>query len=103
MVPPRPPTVDPKTSPLDAPHATAFALTLRLTAQQQQWLDNAARFLAEETGCPVSHSSILMRLMENGLPQFERELEELRARSNAAKKRFPRLQLIHTQHRTAKP
>ena len=59
----------------------------------------AAIFLETETGCPVSHSSILLRLMEHGLPQFEKDLQNLRVKANADKKRFPRLQLIYTQHR----
>lgn len=73
-------------------------ISLKLTAEQTAWLENAARFIEAETGCPVSHSSILLRLMEHGLPQFEKDLQNLRVKANADKKRFPHLQLIYTQH-----
>jgi hypothetical protein len=72
----------------------AYSITLKLTPDQFKWLDNAARFIESETGAPVSHASIMMRLMEMGLPAFEQELEALRARSNSARKRFPKLQLV---------
>lgn len=75
-------------------------ISLKLTPEQTAWLENTSRFIADETGCPVSHSSILMRLMEHGLPQFERDLQNLRAKANAERKRFPRLQLIYTQHKS---
>ena len=71
-----------------------FVITLKLTTEQYHWLENAARFLGDETGCEVSHGSIMMRLMEYGLPQFEQELQTLRAKANAGRKRFPKLQLV---------
>jgi len=78
-----------------SPHA--FTMSLSLTKEQFEWVDQAARFIANETGCQVSHSSIMMRLMENGLPAFEKELEQLRSRSNQANKRFHKLQLVYTR------
>ena len=81
------------------PLSEASQISLKLTPEQHAWLDNTARFIEGETGCDVSHASILLRLMEHGLPQFEKDLQNLRAKVNAEKKRFPRLQLIYTQHR----
>jgi hypothetical protein len=81
------------------PHPEFYAITLKLTHDQYQWLDHAARFIKEETGCEVSHASIMMRLMENGLPSFDEELQRLRAQANAGRKRFPKLQLIPNQKR----
>lgn len=77
-------------------------ISLKLTPEQHQWLQNTQRFLQDETGCNVSHASILMRLMELGLPAFESELQGLRRKANADKKRFPRLQLVYTQYRPAR-
>lgn len=82
------------------PLSETSLISLKLTPEQHAWLENTSRFIEAETGCPVSHSSILMRLMEHGLPQFERDLQNLRAKANADRKRFPRLQLIYTQHKS---
>jgi hypothetical protein len=79
------------------PSLSAFSVSLNLTKEQYDWVDQAARFIANETGCQVSHSSIMMRLMENGLPAFEKELEVLRSRTNQANKRFHKLQLVYTR------
>ena len=81
------------------PVSESTHVSLKLTPEESAWLDNTARFIEAETGCKVSPASILLRLMEHGLPQFEKDLQGLRARANAEKKRFPRLQLIYTQHR----
>ena len=78
-------------------HPEGYVITLKLTAEQYHWLENAARFISDETGSQVSHGSIMMRLMENGLPHFEQELQALRARANAGRKRFPRLQLVQAK------
>lgn len=79
------------------PSPSEFSVSLNLTKEQYDWVDQAARFIANETGCLVSHSSIMMRLMENGLPAFEKELEALRSRTNQANKRFHKLQLVYTR------
>jgi hypothetical protein len=79
------------------------SITLKLNAEQQEWIANTARFIESETGCKVSHASILLRLMEHGLPQFEKDMQQLRAKANAETKRFPRLQLIYTQHQRPAP
>ncbi len=79
------------------PVPSEFSVSLNLTKEQFEWVDQAARFIANETGCQVSHTSIMMRLMENGLPAFEKELEALRSRTNQANKRFHKLQLVYTR------
>ena len=72
-------------------------VSLHLTPEQMRWLDNTARFLEHETGCEVSRRSVLMRLMEKGLPDFESELRHVRAAANRKAKRFSHLQLALTQ------
>lgn len=79
------------------PVSDSYLLSLKLTPEQYRWIENAARFVEVETGCKVAHSSIVLRLMDYGAAQFERELEELRARSNQGRKRFGRLQLVYTR------
>ena len=76
------------------PNVEAYLISLRLTPEQYRWLEHTARYLEGETGCEVTISSIMMRLMEKGLPLFEEELQSLRARANARKKRFPHLELV---------
>jgi hypothetical protein len=76
------------------PRPEAYEISLKLTVAQYQWLENTARFIADATGSQVSHGSIMMRLMENGLPAFEQEVQSLRVKANAGRKRFPRLHLI---------
>jgi hypothetical protein len=66
----------------------AETLALALNADQRRWLENTARFLARETGCDVTPASIILRLVEHGLPAFEKEIARLRTRSNAATRRF---------------
>ena len=79
------------------PIQECFTISLTLTSDQYVWLDQAARFIAHETHCAVSHSSVVMRLMENGLPAFEKELEQLRSKNNRANKRFHKLELVYTR------
>lgn len=79
------------------PDPHSFQINLHLTKDQFEWLDQAARFISAETGCEVSHSSIMMKLMENGLPQFEKELEQLRSQNNRGKNRFHKLELVYTK------
>ena len=69
-------------------HLDDAPLALRLNAEQRRWLENTARFLARETGCDVTPASIILRLVEHGLPAFESELKRLRARANSATRRF---------------
>lgn len=76
------------------PSPESFLISLKLTPEQNQWLENTARCIANETGCQVALSSIIFRLMEKGLPAFEEELLAMRARANSALKRFPKLQLV---------
>ena len=73
------------------------SVTIPLNDAQSRWLENVARFLERETGCAVSVESVLLRLMELGRKDFERELEELRARANESCRRFPRLQLAYSR------
>ncbi len=79
------------------PRPESFLISLKLTPEQHQWLDNTARFLENETGCQVAMSSIILRLMEKGLPAFEEEILGMRARANSGVKRFPKLQLLLTK------
>ncbi len=79
------------------PRPESFLISLKLTPEQHQWLDNTAKFLENETGCQVAMSSIILRLMEKGLPAFEEEILDMRARSNSGVKRFPKLQLLLTK------
>ncbi len=76
------------------PVPESFLISLKLTPEQRQWLENSSRFIESETGHPVPIASIIMRLMEKGLPAFEEELLSMRAKSNSAQKRFPKLQLV---------
>jgi hypothetical protein len=76
------------------PRTESFLISLKLTPDQHQWLENTSRFIENETGCQVAMSSIILRLMEKGLPAFEEELLDLRARANSGVKRFPKLQLV---------
>lgn len=68
-------------------------LDLRLTENQYQWLANAARFLELQTGSEVTAASLIMHLVEYGLPRFEEEIERLRARGNVGAKRFADLHI----------
>ena len=79
------------------PDPNSFVISLKLTKDQFEWIDQVARFIASETGCQVSHSSVMMRLMENGLPAFEKEMEQLRSRNNRANRRFHKLELVYTR------
>ena len=72
-------------------------LPLHLTEPQYRWLQNAARFLADETGCVVTESSIVLRIMDYGIASFEKEMQELRAKSNEGRKRFQRLHLAYSR------
>jgi len=69
-------------------------ISLKLTEEQFLWLDNTIKFIENETGCKVSRASVVLRLMEKGLPQFQTEIEQMRARANATNKRFSHLQLV---------
>ena len=53
-----------------------FAITLKLTPAQHQWLEKAARQMAELQGRSVSQSAVLLKLMELGLPFLEAELRQ---------------------------
>lgn len=79
------------------PDPNSYVISLKLTKDQYEWIDQVARFIAAETGCQVSHSSVMMRLMENGLPAFEKEMEQLRSRNNRANRRFHKLELVYTR------
>jgi len=72
-------------------------VALPLNQAQLRWLENAARFIESETGCEVTIESLMLRLMDLGRKDFERELEELRARSNERLQRFPRLELAYSR------
>lgn len=72
-------------------------VALPLNQAQFRWLENAARFIESETGCAVTIESLMLRLMDLGRKDFERELEELRARSNERLQRFPRLELAYSR------
>jgi hypothetical protein len=80
---------------------SAYLISLRLTPEQHRWLENTAAFITNETGHPASHSSILMRLLELGLPSFEQEMEALRIAKNSDKKRFHKLQLAYSAPKQA--
>ncbi len=69
------------------------SVTIKLTDNQYRWLMNASRFLEGETGCDVTPSSLILHLVEYGLPGFEAELTKIRARGNAEAKRFSELQI----------
>lgn len=79
------------------PSPESFLISLKLTPEQHEWLENTARYIENETGSRVAMSSIILRLMEKGLPAFEEELLDLRARHNSGVKRFPKLQLVLTK------
>lgn len=81
---------------IPSPAEHTFLMSLRLTAEQHRWLENTAACIVNETGHEASHSSILMRLLEFGLPAFEAELEQLRVQQNSGKKRFHTLQLAYS-------
>jgi hypothetical protein len=70
---------------------------LHLSKDQNRWLENTAAFITNETGCQVSHSSIMMRLMAIGLPAFEQEMASLRAKDHGKRKRFHNLQLVYSR------
>ena len=53
------------------------AISLQLTEAQYLWLENAAQFIKCHTGHHVSHSAIMLRLMEKGLPHLENDLLQL--------------------------
>ena len=69
-----------------------MSITLRLTDNQRRWLENAARCLEHETGCEVTPASLILHLVEHGIPRFEEELTRLRVRQNEGSKRFAELQ-----------
>ncbi len=68
-------------------------VSIRLTDNQHRWLRNAARYLEGETGCEVTDASLIMHLVEHGIPCFEDELTRLRARHNEGAKRFADLHI----------
>jgi len=70
---------------------------LHLTEEQARYLENTKQFLENETGCTVTHASILARLLEKGLPHFEEELRRLRAKSSRETKRFPKIHLAYSR------
>jgi hypothetical protein len=70
-------------------------ISLRLTEEQYEWLNNTTTFIENETGCKASRASVVLRLMEKGLPHFQSEMEKMRAQANTKKKRFPRLQMAY--------
>ena len=72
-------------------------ISLHLTEEQARYIENARQFLENETGCQVTHASILNRLLEKGLPHFEEELRRLRAKANRETKRFPRIHLAYSR------
>jgi len=74
-----------------------FQVSLPLTPKQHRWLENTAAFIEHATGCKASLHSIMLTLMEQGLPSFEDDLEQLRLRSNATTRRFPNLQLAYSR------
>ena len=74
-------------------------VALTLNATQRRWLENTARFLARETGCDVTPESIILRLVEHGLPAFEAELSRLRAKANAKTRRFHVLEFAASSSR----
>ena len=73
--------------------APSRSVSIKLTDNQYRWLMNASRFLEAETGCDVTPSSLILHLVEYGLPSFEAELSKLRARGNAEAKRFAEIQI----------
>ena len=79
------------------PDPKPIVISLKLTQEQFDWLDQAAQFISSETECNVSHGSIVMRLMENGLPAFEKEMEQLRSKNNRNNRRFHKLELVYTR------
>jgi hypothetical protein len=74
-------------------------ISLKLSNSQIKWLTNTAHFIRNETGCEVNRESIMFRLMEKGLPEFERELTKLRAKANANLRRYPDLKLAYCKTR----
>ena len=73
-------------------------VNLKLNKDQYQWLKNSSEFLTQETGCEVTPESVMMRLVQYGLPEFERELGKLRKRGNANREKVQRrLHLAYTR------
>jgi hypothetical protein len=75
----------------------AYAITLKLTAAQHEWLTNTAAAMADLTGKSVSHSSVIMRLMELGAPQLGQAIAVQKAQAVSARKTTPRLKLIRSE------
>ena len=65
-------------------------ISLRLTEAQYQYLEEASERIREATGCQVTRASIILRIMQKGMPQFEeklrKELPTIRSQKNSAKK-----------------
>jgi hypothetical protein len=83
---------------LESPMNTAGKskmISLRLTEEQFRWLENTTQFIENETGCKVTRASVVLRLMEKGLPEFQTDIDRLRAESNAKNKRFPKLHVAY--------
>ncbi|MEN9834100.1 MAG: hypothetical protein RL011_293 [Pseudomonadota bacterium] len=72
----------------------AYAITLKLTAAQHEWLATTANALAEISGHPVAHSAVIMRLMELGAPQLGQNIAIQKAKAASSRKTAPRLRVI---------
>ena len=51
----------------------AKIISMRLTQRQYDFLDELAKRIRQQTGANVTRSSIIMKLMEYGLPHLEKD------------------------------
>jgi hypothetical protein len=57
-------------------------VSLRLTPEQFEYLDNIALKLRQSTGFQVTRASIILKLMEYGFPYLEHAFPELKSTSS---------------------
>lgn len=74
----------------------AYAITLKLTAAQHEWLTTTANALTEISGHDVSHSAVIMRLMELGAPELGQKIAVQKAQKASSRKTAPRLKVIYS-------
>lgn len=55
-------------------------ISMRLTEEQYQYLEEMATRIRSKTGFKITRASIILKLIEYGLPHLEREFPEPQAR-----------------------
>ncbi|NRA65733.1 MAG: hypothetical protein HRU19_14685 [Pseudobacteriovorax sp.] len=57
-------------------------VSLRITEDQFQYLEEFARRIRQETGFHITRASIITKLMEYGVPHLEKEFPKKKGKGN---------------------